>query len=1125
MKKVFRGTLLSRFLAISVLMIFLLSNIVSASLLDLVRNKADNLITGAAEGETAPAESSPAPSSDSGGGSSDSGGSAPSSDSGGGSSDSGGSAPTEEHKDDSTQPPSTPPSSDQQCPQVSCNCPNGCEIRNGCLTSSCLQIDQDLIREHEDDFREIDNQRKKDDFEKRKKEEYEKYQKRLEKERGGDRRDDRRDNRGDGRGEYDEHRGPSAEDMKRMQQENDKRRQEDQERMKEDQSMRSEQMQQWLEDIEFKLEDIESQGVDVSEGNRYIEDARNLLRKASSANNPKEADKLFRDAEKALRGFQKLEMKLRQESDKIRMLEEVENVLYEVENFMGFIEDDIADAKEFGADTTEADKLMNEVKDAISSLQKMKDSKDFDRKTFMKNMNFIRRSQPKFEKVMRELRAVGEVKRIIEEIEMRMEDGEPMLQEFKDAGIDTSEADKLMQEVKNNLQKIIELYKAGKAQQAFTILRKMQPIGNKMERLMRDYFRQMDKMGRRGDFGKEQIEDILDEAFTRIPLAKGKIKEFSDDGIDTSDAEEILGKIKGIMFKAKELYKEGNNQDAMDVAKQAFPYANKLEKLLSGYRKKNFGIEDFGKLELVQSVNTKEPALAPVDDELAEESSLLETSKVRALKNTVQKIRSEVKSLINAADTNIPGAESKLAEFKASGVDVARAEGLLSQIRALVATAKDKFEGNDFIAALETLEKAYPLADKLESEFGKLGKKHTKDYLKAEIEAILLKAKDKLPGVRESLKEYKSESMDTSKADELVSAIEKLIEDAEDKFNAGEYKAALDILQRAFPLGAQVEREFDRYNKERKDESKIKAQLDEMYKEADSNLPIVEKTVSDLAAKGSDTEKAKRLLADLRKIIATSQSLYQSKKYKEALLVVKKAESSEVELSQLINTYFAELESGKKEKVGKEDQTQDDKSFLEKIGIRKESKDKYDQFDDDFSKFEDEVDINLPNDKNRFEDEPQDEFRDNRDDGRDNMDRGFGGNEDFRDGFDGGRFDEGMPDDRMGRDDKGFREPREQKMQPRNRVDPGFPGVNIVERDMPQNDMGNRDVRRDFADEERDFEQRDMREFDNRQIQGNRDPEDMGQERIQKVEQMREPQDRRDGQGFENSGAPMAVPR
>ena len=1043
MKKVFRGTLLSRFLAISVLMIFLLSNIVSASILDLMKNKGNNLITGMAEGETAPAESSPppapepapspppepspapepspspspepAPSSDGGDSSLGSDNSQPSESNDqphdeptsgtepAPSPDTQPTPPTEERRDDSTQP--SPPS-DQQCPQVSCNCPNGCEIRDGCLTSSCLQIDEDLMKEHEDDFREIDDQRKKDDFEKRKKEEYDKYQQRLGKERGGDRRDDRRDNRG-GNGDF-RGNGPSAEDMKRMQQENERRRQEEQEMMKEGQSMRSESMQNWMEDIEFKLEEIESQGVDVSEGRKYVDDAKDLLRKASSASDQRESEKLFREAERKMMGFQKLEMKLRQESDKLRMLEEVENVMFEIENFMSFVEEEIADAKELGADVSEAEKLLDEVKDTVTALQKMKDSKEFDRRAFMKNMNFLRRVHPKMEKVMRELRAVSEVRRIIEEIEYHFEDFEQALADFKASGIDTSEADKLLEEGKSNLQKVVELYKSGKAQQAFTILRKMEPLGRKAERLMRQYSKEMDSSGRRGEFGRDQIEDVLDEAFTRIPLAEGKINEFADEGIDTSDAEELLGKIKGIMFKAKELYKDGANEDAMDVAKQAFPYANKLEKLFSKYRKKNLGIDEFRSLELVGSAKVED-----LDSSAGSgEGSMLETDKVSALKNTVQKIRAEIKQVLNAADNNLPTAESKIKEFKAAGADVSKAEELLVKIKKIVNDAKEKFASNDFVSSLEKVEEAYPLADKLESEFGRFEKKRTKDDVKSEVEAVLLKAKNRLPSVRDSLKAFKEESIDVSKSEELLGAIEKLVEDAESKYEDGDYKAALKILQRAFPLGGEIERLFDSYNKNRKDDTKIKQQLDAIYKEADTQMPEVEKTFGTLASKGVNVEEGKAQLNELKKILATSQSLYQQNKFKEALVIIKKAESSEVELSHKITQYFSELESGKKEKLSADVQVQKDESLLAKIGFKKEEKDKYDQFDDDFKKFEDEVDIKLPDDRNRFED---DEFDDRGyDEGSRDDERDFG-----NDRMGGGFDDRGMGDDRM-MDDRRF---------------------------------------------------------------------------------------------------------
>src|SRR3989338_3978134 len=119
---------------------------------------------------------------------------------------------------------------------------------------------------------------------------------------------------------------------------------------------------------------------------------------------------------------------------------------------------------------SEAEKLLQEGKDTVSSLQSMKTSKEFDRRAFMKNMNFLRRVHPKMEKVMRELRAVSEVRRIIEEIEYHFEDFEQALADFKASGIDTSEADKLLEEGKSNLQKVVELYKSGKAQQAFTVL-------------------------------------------------------------------------------------------------------------------------------------------------------------------------------------------------------------------------------------------------------------------------------------------------------------------------------------------------------------------------------------------------------------------------------------------------------------------------------------------------------------------------------------------------------------------------------------------------------------------------------------------------------------------------------
>ncbi|HIH42367.1 TPA: hypothetical protein HA246_01860 [Candidatus Woesearchaeota archaeon] len=721
---------------------------------------------------------------------------------------------------------------------------------------------------------------------------------------------------------------------------------------------------------------------------------------------------------------------------------------------MSFVEDEITDAKELGADVNEAEKLLQDVKDTVSSLQSMKTSKEFDRRAFMKNMNFLRRVHPKMEKVMRELRAVSEVRRIIEEIEYHFEDFEQQLSDFKAFGIDTSEADKLLEEGKSNLQKVIELYKSGKAQQAFTILRKMEPLGRKAERLMRQYSKEMDSSGRRGEFGRDQIEDVLDEAFTRIPLAEGKINELADEGIDTSDAEEVLGKIKGIMFKAKELYKEGNNQDAMDVAKQAFPYANKLEKLFSQYKKKNLGIEEFRSLEFVGSAkvddlgNTESADLAGTDG-----SSMLETNKVSALKNTVQKIRAEIKQVLSAADNNLPTAESKIKEFKAAGADVSKAEELLVKIKKIVTDAKEKFASNDFVSSLEKVEEAYPLADKLESEFGRFEKKRTKDDVRSEVEAVLLKAKNRLPSVRDSLKAFKEESIDVSKSEELLGAIEKLVEDAESKYEDGDYKAALKILQRAFPLGGEIERLFDGYNKNRKDDTKIKQQLDAIYKEADAQMPEVEKTFGTLASNGVNVEEGKTQLNDLKKILATSQSLYQQNKFKEALVIIKKAESSEVELSHKISQYFSELESGKKEKLSADVQVQKDESLLAKIGFKKEEKDKYDQFDDDFKKFEDEVDIKLP-DKNRFEDdETSDEF----DEGSRGDERNFGNDRGFDDRMGG---DQGF-DDRSNRDfgqgmsdDRGFDD--------RRGPDAGFDSKQMPDsRSMPSRTEGPKD----FGDE------------------------------------------------------------
>jgi hypothetical protein len=690
---------------------------------------------------------------------------------------------------------------------------------------------------------------------------------------------------------------------------------------------------QQMEDKLWEVEDLqEYEEVDASEAINYIKGKIKEAKSIKSKVGTVDEKVIDRDLQR-LRGhrtwreMEKLTKAVYESSERQRVSEEAEFFIEDKEyRLLEDIKWQLKDLKDFGVDASDVETLVKEVEDGINEVKELIKSEKINWRTFERSRRKADRAEQKIWRTLEQSREVFEVKRMLEEIDFHMSDAEYAIQEFKAYGIDVSEAEETIDLVEDVVKKVKQLMKDGKGREAMRLFRGMEFVGRKMESLFRDYDKELRQKGG-GNVKETKIKDILEEAFERIPIAEEKINDFREDGVDTRDAENVLGKIKGIVFKAKELYKDDDSEEAFFVIREAFPYASKLERLFKEYGDKQ----------------SKEEGS---EDEDYDDDTSSEAGKFSSLKNKINKIKKEIKQILNNVDKNLPSAKEKVNFYKENDIDTANAIQLLREIEEIVEKARNKFNSNDFIGALNTIEEAYPLADRLESEFDKFDKRRSKGDLRTEVEGIINEATANIPRVKSSIEGYKSKGIDVSKAERLLEKIESIVNKANEKVNDKEYNDALEVIRNAFPLGKDVEVLFEEYNSGL-DTNDLKQQLDEIYQDAEENIPQVEAILEKVETEGINTEEARKAFTEIKELLSSSRSLYSTQKYGQAIHVVKKAEELSVNLGHLLEEHFSLIEHGEEITSIEEPQKQ---TLIERVLSTGDKRDEFDIYDEDFEK-------------------------------------------------------------------------------------------------------------------------------------------------------------------------------
>lgn len=548
---------------------------------------------------------------------------------------------------------------------------------------------------------------------------------------------------------------------------------------------RVEDMSFFLEDAGFQLDDLEFQGADTTEARDLLSKLKQAIangkNKIGAADDGREAQRVLRELERLGREFQRAMEKLWRSQDRRGPggpgggpgmgpePQDIEDIISEIEFHIGEARFELDDLESRGVDVTEGRTLIREAEDLLAKIKALQDEGK-DNEAFKILRNFERFGQ-KAEKVFRELhRQAGfdddfegprpedmSVAEILREAPIFIADTEEDIDRLAERGVDVTEARQLLSEIKAIMERVKTAYGTGDEAAAKRILAEAFEKGDRLDKLLS---RGRDR-GYTDEDAASEVRRIIKDVEGNLPGAERKLTQLEGQGVNTQSARSQIQRIRDAIQKARDQTEQGNYKAALGILKEVMPLGERIKDFI---RRQGSGGADGGTTQ-------------DVDEALA------------------------------LASVKLPDVEQGLNEFKTRGIDTSRAESLLTQVRALVQEATDSHNQGRDDEALQILRTAFVLGEKLERVF--------EDYkdqlfsinpeaLQERVTRVLGEADQLIPQVEAKLTELRNAGKDTTQADALLTSIKTLVNTARQRAGSGQYRDAMDTLEAAFILGADL---------------------------------------------------------------------------------------------------------------------------------------------------------------------------------------------------------------------------------------------------------------------------------------------------------------------------------
>ena len=445
------------------------------------------------------------------------------------------------------------------------------------------------------------------------------------------------------------------------------------------------------------------------------------------------------------------------ESNKERQLKEFEKLYGDMEISFDVFQAGLDDAENKGKDISEAQIILNEVKELREKFKAELDREDLAGAVAV--LNEIKQKSDELKKETDRLGVLQDdgksekerVEGTLKDFSYSIELIELILDDAKSQGIDASAAESFLNEIKEIFREMEQEYDKGNISESHKKLLKIFIVAVKLQ----DELRKINPSIDDSRTNKEKVEDSLREWKLNKVSIEHVLKEAKKKGKDVSAAENLFNSIKSGMEAVSSL---ADKEDFESAWKEIM----KLFKLGVQFR------NEFSKL--LEKLNDPEEQ------------------------------RKEISKIISDFESNRLQIKTYLDALKSLGKDVRRAEELLKEIDDLMTEAKNLAEGSSPRDAWKALQKAFLKGGRLQKEFKKF------ELTKEKIESTLSKADNEIFKAQKTVDDFKAGGKDTEEMQELLNEIKKRVEESKKALDKDDLETASEELKQVFRLSKKLEK-------------------------------------------------------------------------------------------------------------------------------------------------------------------------------------------------------------------------------------------------------------------------------------------------------------------------------
>ena len=343
--------------------------------------------------------------------------------------------------------------------------------------------------------------------------------------------------------------------------------------------------------LEDKIYETAQYNVDVSEAKQLLDQLNSEISDIEKTKDSMDDSELKQKTKDAFRIGDKIERILNrlEERDfsKEDLKKKTESILADINENLPKATDRLTELSNSGVDTSSANEIITKIRSSAQQAQAQLDQGEYKNALDTLKQAFplgerLKSFISKYEQYSLESSksdASTTIHKDLEEslamAEVRIPKAEAKLQEYKSKGIDTTRAEKLIENIKSIVSEAKDSYDQGNSEEAWQILKTGFVLGEKLERAFGTYDNML--YAQNPQQLQAKVTKILTEADKLIPNVKTKLETLKAQGKDTSKAEAILTSIETLVQSAHNKADSGDYNSAQDVLKAAFILGNDLK--------------------------------------------------------------------------------------------------------------------------------------------------------------------------------------------------------------------------------------------------------------------------------------------------------------------------------------------------------------------------------------------------------------------------------------------------------------------------------------------------------------------------------------------------------------------